>query len=66
MFWQLVLPLNYGVLIKETAPVRLLDAVLEKLDYKELQYLYSFKGRKSKVPPHILFKIFVYIMPNGM
>ena len=66
MFWQLVLPLDYGVLIKETAPVRLLDAVLEKLDYKELQYLYSPKGRKSKVPPHILFKIFVYIMPNGM
>ena len=66
MFWQLVLPLDYGVLIKKTAPVRLLDAVLEKLDYKELQYLYSPKGRKSKVPPHILFKIFVYIMPNGM
>ena len=51
---------------KKTAPVQLLDAVLEKLDYKELQYLYSPKGRKSKVPPHILFKIFVYIMPNGM
>lgn len=25
---QLVLPLDYGILIKETAPVRLLDAVL--------------------------------------
>ena len=55
---QLVLPLDYGILIKETAPVRLLDAVLEELDYKELQHLYSPKGRKSKVPPHILFKIF--------
>ena len=33
---QLVLPLDYGILIKETAPVRLLDAVLEELDYKEL------------------------------
>ena len=31
---QLVLPLDYGILIKETAPVRLLDAVLEELDYK--------------------------------
>ena len=29
---QLVLPLDYGILIKETAPVRLLDAVLEELD----------------------------------
>ena len=63
---QLVLPLDYGMLIKETAPVRLLDAVLEELDYKELQRLYSPKGRKSKVPPHILFKIFVYAMSNGV
>ena len=63
---QLVLPLDYGMLIKETAPVRLLDAVLEELDYKELQHLYSPKGRKSKVPPHILFKIFVYAMSNGV
>lgn len=63
---QLVLPLDYGMLIKETAPVRLLDAVLEELDYTELQHLYSPKGRKSKVPPHILFKIFVYAMSNGV
>ena len=54
---QLVLPLDYGILIKETAPVRLLDAVLEELDYKELQHLHSPKERKSKVPLHILFKI---------
>ena len=46
--------------------MRLLDAVLEELDYKELQHLYSLKGRKSKVPPHILFKIFVYAMSNGV
>ena len=39
---QLVLPLDYGMLmIKETAPMRLLDAVLKELDYKELQHLYS-------------------------
>ena len=63
---QLVLPLEYGMLIKEITPVRLLDAVLEELDYKELQYLYFSKGRKSKVPPHILFKIFIYAMSNGV
>ena len=63
---QLVLPLDYGILIKETAPVRLLDAVLEELDYTELQHLYSSKGRKSKVPPHILFKIFIYAMSEGV
>lgn len=63
---QLVLPLDYGILIKETAPVRLLDAVLEELDYKEFQHLYSPKGRKFKVPPYILFKIFVYVMSNDV
>lgn len=63
---QLVLPLDYGVMIKETAPVRLLDAVLEELDYTELQHLYSPKGRKSKVPPHILFKIVIFAMSNGI
>ena len=63
---QLVLPLEYGLLIKETAPMRLLDAILEKLDYTELQHLYFPNGRKSKVPPHILFKIFVYAISNGV
>ena len=63
---QLVLPLDYGIVIKETAPVRLLDAVLEELNYTELQHLYSSKGRKSKVPPHILFKIFIFAMSNGI
>ena len=46
--------------------MRLLDAVLEELDYRELHHLYSSKGRKSKVSPHILFKIFVFIMSNGV
>lgn len=63
---QLVLPLDYGLMIKETAPVRLLDVVLEELNYTELQHLYSPKGRKSKVPPHILFKIFIFAMSNGV
>lgn len=63
---QLVLLLEYGLLIKETAPARFLDAVLGGLDYTELQHLYSPNGRKSKVPPHILFKIFVYAMSNGV
>lgn len=63
---QLVLPLEYGLLIKETAPMRLLDAILEELDYTELQHLYFPNGRKSKVPLHILFKIFVYAISNGV
>ena len=62
---QLVLPLDYGMLIKETAPVRLLDAVLEELDYKELQHLYSPKGRKSKVPPTFCSKFLSMLCPTA-
>lgn len=44
---QLVLPLDYRISIKETAPVRLLDAVLEELNYKELQhFLFYYKTFK--------------------
>ena len=63
---QIAIPLDYDILIKETAPVWLLDTVLEELDYTELQHLYSLKGRKFKVPPHILFKIFVYVMSEDV
>ena len=55
---QLVLPLDYGLMIAENEPVRLLDAVLEELNYTKLQRLYSSKGRKSAVPPDILFKVY--------
>ncbi|MCI7694302.1 MAG: hypothetical protein SPH12_01875 [Veillonella caviae] len=33
---QLVLPLDYGLMIAENEPVRLLDAVLEELNYTKL------------------------------
>ena len=62
---QLVLPLDYGMLIKETAPVRLLDAVLEELDYKELQHLYSPKGRKSKVHRIFCSKFLSMLCPTA-
>ena len=63
---QLVLPLDYSQLISETEPVRLLDAVLEELDYTALLRLYSPQGRKSTVPPEILFKIIVFAMLEGI
>ncbi|SUP43766.1 Transposase DDE domain [Veillonella criceti] len=65
-FRQVVLSLDYGVRIGPNEPVRLLDAVLEELDYTKLQHLYSSKGRKSLVPPSILFKIYVYAMTEGI
>ena len=63
---QLVLPLDYSQMIPETEPVRLLDAVLEELDYTALLRLYSEKGSKSAVPPKILFKIIVFAMLEGV
>ena len=57
---------DFDILIKQNEPVRLLNAILEELDYQELEHLYSSKGRKSKVPPHILFKIFIFAMSEGI
>ena len=59
---QIVLPLDFGLMINENEPVRLLDAVLEELDYTELLHLYSSKGRKSAVNPLLFFKVFVFGM----
>ena len=63
---QLVLPLDYSQMIPETESVRLLDAVLEELDYTALLRLYSPQGRKSTVPPKILFKVIVFAMLEGI
>lgn len=65
-FRQVVLPLDYGFQIGPKEPVRLLDAVLEELDYTRLQKLYSSKGRKSLVPPQLLFKVYVLAMTEGI
>ena len=53
-------------MINENEPVRLLDAVLEELDYTELLHLYSSKGRKSAVSPVLFFKVFVFGMLEGI
>ena len=60
------MPLDYSQMIPETESVRLLDAVLEELDYTALLRLYSPQGRKSTVPPKILFKIIVFAMLEGI
>ena len=60
------MPLDFGLMINENEPVRLLDAVLEELDYTELLHLYSSKGRKSAVNPVLFFKVFVFGMLEGI
>ena len=64
--FQLVLPLNYEVLIPENDSVRLLSQILEGLDYRKLDKAYSSKGRKPAVVPKILFKVLTYAYMNNI
>ena len=65
-FYQLVLPLDTGILIPENDSVRLLSQVMEELDYTILIKAYSTKGRNSAAPPQILFKVLVYAYMNNI
>lgn len=57
---QLVIALNTEIMIPEKAPVRLVSAVLEELNYERLYRAYSPKGRKSAADPQVLFEVLVY------
>ena len=57
---QLVLALDAEMMIPENAPVRLLNAQLEELEYGKLYEAYSSKGRKSAAEPRVLFKVLVH------
>ena len=57
---QLVLSMNSENMIPENAPVRLLSAQLEELEYGKLYEAYSPKGRKSAADPRVLFKVLVH------
>lgn len=48
------------MMISENAPVRLLSAQLEELDYEKLYRAYSPRGRKSAADPRVLFKVLVH------
>ncbi len=58
--YQLVMPLNLEEIIPEDDSVRLLSLILDELDYGELNRAYSALGRKSSIPPRIMFKVMVY------
>lgn len=53
------MPLDCEVNIEKNAPVRLLNAVMERMDYSKLYAAYSRLGR-IEYPPKILLKIMVY------
>jgi transposase len=64
--YQLVLPLNFEVLIPEDDSVRLLSHILEGMNYHKLYQAYSYTGRKPAVEPEIMFKILTYAYMNNI
>lgn len=63
--YQLSLPINTEILISEDEPVVMLNAVLERLNYRKLTATYSRIGRIEYSPRH-LFKIMVYAYFRGI
>jgi len=51
--------MNLEIIIPSDEPVRLLSAVLEELDYRELTATYSYFGR-IEYSPRLLFKVVLY------
>lgn len=64
--YQLILPLNFEVLIPADDSVRLLSLILEGLNYEKLYEAYSSNGRKPAVEPKILYKVLTYAYMNNI
>lgn len=56
---QLKLPIETEILIAADNPVRLVSAVVERIDIRKIERSYSHMGR-IEYPPRILLKILVY------
>ena len=65
-FVQLCLPIETEIFIPVDHSVRLLDQVLEALDYSALYRSYSSQGRNPVVSPKHLFKVMVYAYSQGI
>lgn len=62
----MVLPIHVGVMIPADAKVRLLNEVLEEMNYAPLYAQYSRKGRNLAAEAKLLFKILSYAYMNGI
>lgn len=62
--YQLVIPMDFEILIPKDDSVRLLSQITEELDYRNLAMAYSIKGRKPAIPPKIMFQVLVYAYMN--
>ena len=56
---QLKLPIETEIFIAEDNPVRLVSAVVERMDISKIERSYSREGR-NEYPPRILLKILIY------
>lgn len=63
--YQLKISSEYEVLIPADESVRLLNEVMEDLDYTNLYRAYSPRGRKPKTSPTAMFKVLVYGATEG-
>lgn len=59
------MPMDIGEMIPADDSVRLLNAVLERMDYRKLRAAYSRLGRIER-SPESLFKVLVYGYMNGI
>lgn len=59
------LPMNLEIMIPSDDPVRLLNAVLEEMDYRKLTATYSRYGR-IEYSPRLLFKVVLYGCCRGI
>lgn len=62
--YQLVIPMDFEILIPKDDSVRLLSQITEELDYRNLAMAYSIKGRNPAIPPKIMFQVLVYAYMN--
>jgi transposase len=63
--YQLVIPMDIGEMIPADDSVRLLNSILERMDYRKLYAAYSRMGRIERSPKS-LFKVVVYGGMNGI
>lgn len=65
--YQLFLPMDIGVNISKSAPVRVISKLLEGLDYRYLMQAYSKnKGCGHKIEANKMFFIIAYAMFDGV
>jgi len=64
--YQVKISSEYEILIPRDESVRLLDAIMEELDYTKMYRAYAVKGRNTAVTPVTMSKILIYGAMDGV